>query len=474
MPRWAAWAAGALVLVAVALGLAWLRLPHRVASETAPGLFGERWYVVAFRHTPIGEYRTASGLAPGGHFEFTTALRFALAEGAELREDLRLVFDRGPPHRLREAEKVEQRTGAVTRLVYRDGIATVTEGENRREATARLDFRLADHLAVEHWLASTDAKPGDVHAARSLDLDRLRVAPVTWRLLKRDAERVAVAGAWPLNANVGAATTAASRLTLDRHQVPLHVAVDEVLTLQRVVDAEAARAWRQQAPLFAAAGRRVAVDRPIATPASLRALTVAVERTAQGASAWPKTLAVDVDMPRRAGAAEIAAATAATVRYPADQGQLKRLARTAAGGYERPAERARALTHFVHGHLRYQDANFARTVLDTVRERAGDCTEYADLFTTLARSLNLPARTVIGLAYRADEQTFALHAWNEVVIDDHWHGVDPTWDLPRLGAARLALPANTALAAIMELPRLRFRIVETRYVGDSRHASGQA
>lgn len=474
MRRRAAWAVGALALAAAALGLAWLWLPHRVASETAPRLLGERWYVVAFRHTPIGEYHTASGLTPGGHFEFTTALRFALAEGAELREDLRLVFDRGPPHRLREAQKVEQRGGAATRLVYRDGVATVTEGANRRQTAGRLDFRLADHLAVEHWLASTDAMPGDVHTARSLDLDRLRVAPVTWQLLKRDAERVAVAGAWPLNASVGAAATAASRLTLDGQQVPLHVAVDEVLTLQRVVDAEAAHAWRQQAPLFAAASRRIAVDRPIATPANLRALTVAIEGASEEASAWPATLAVDLDVPRRANAAEIAAATAATVRYPANDSQLKRLARTAVGDLEQPAEQARALARFVHGHLRYRDTTAARTVLDTVRERAGDCTEYADLFTTLARSLNVPARTVIGLAYRADEQTFALHAWNEVVIDDHWHGMDPTWDLPRLGAARLALPANTALAAIMELPRLRFRIVETRYVGDGRRASGQA
>ena len=463
MPRWAAWAAGALALAAAAVGLVWLWLPHRVASETAVRLLGERWYVVAFRHTPIGEYRTASAVTPAGHFEFTTALHFALDESSERREELRLVFDRWPPHRLREAEKIERRGEAATRIVYRAGVAIVTAGDSRREAAARLDFRLADHLAVEHWLASPDAMPGDVHAAQSLDLERLRVAPVTWRLLARDAESVSVAGAWPLNANVGAAPMAASRLTLDQQQVPLHVAVDEVLTLQRVADAEAARAWRQHAPLFAAGSQRVAADRPIATPASLRALTVAVERTAGETSAWPATLTADIDVPRPASTAEIAAATAATVRYPADDGQLKRLAERAAGRFEQPVEQARALAQFVHGHLRYRDTAVARTVLDTVRERTGDCTEYADLFTTLARSVNLPARTVVGLAYRADQQAFVLHAWNEVVIDQHWHGMDPTWDLPQLDAARLALPAKRALAAIMELPRLRFRIVQTRY-----------
>lgn len=463
MPRWAAWAVAALVLAAAALGFVWLWAPHRVASETAPRLVGERWYVVAFRHTPIGEYRTASAVTPAGHFEFNTELRFALDAGNERRETSRLVFDRWPPHRLREAEKVGSAGGAATRILYRDGTATVTESGSRRETPAQLDFRLADHLAVEHWLASTDAMPGDRHAARSLDLDRLRVAPVSWRLLERDAHSVAVAGAWPLNANVGATATAASRLTLDRQQVPLHVAVDEVLTLQRVADAEAARGWRQHAPLFATGGRQVAADRPIATPANLRALTVAVERRAQDASAWPASLSADLDVPRRASAAEVAAASDATVRYPADDDQLKRLAQRAAGRFEQPAEQARALAQFVHRHLRYRDTTAARTVLDTVRERTGDCTEYADLFTTLARSLNLPARTVVGLAYRADQQAFVLHAWNEVVIDQHWHGMDPTWDLPRLDAPRLALPAKTALAAIMELPRLRFRIVQTRY-----------
>lgn len=464
MPRWAAWTAAALALAAAtASGLAWLWLPHPVASETAARLVGERWYVVAFRHTPIGEYHTVNAVTPAGHFEFSTALRFALEEGAELRGELRLVFDRGPPHRLREAERVEQRGDAATRIVYRDGVATVTERGSRRRTVAPLDFRLADHLAVEHWLASTDASPGDVHAARSLDLDRLRVAPVSWRLLHRDARSVAVAGAWPLNASVGDAATAASRLTLDRQQVPLHMAVDGMLTLQRVADAAAARAWRQHAPLFAATGRRVAADRPIAMPASLRALTVAVERTTRGASGWPATLTADLDAPRLASTAEIAAASAATVRYPANDDQLQRLARRAAGHLDRPAEQARALARFVHRHLRYRDTTVARTVLDTVRERTGDCTEYADLFTTLARSLNLPARTVVGLAYRADQQAFVLHAWNEVVIDQRWHGMDPTWDLPRLDAARLALPAKATLAAIMELPRLRFRIVHTRY-----------
>ena len=82
----------------------------------------------------------------------------------------------------------------------------------------------------------------------------------------------------------------------------------------------------------------------------------------------------------------------------------------------------------------------------------------------------MPARTVVGLAYRAaetvdaaEEGVFALHAWNEVAIDGAWRSVDPTWGLTRLAATHVPLPTDSALAAIAELPRLRFRVLEASY-----------
>lgn len=454
-------AAAAAMLVAACL--AWLWLPHRAAAEIASRVAGERWYVVAFRHTPIGEYRAESGVTAAGEFEFRTALRFALDGATETRDEMRLVFRRWPPHGLREADKRVQVGDAATEVSYRDGVATVIEQGRRRQLAARLDYRLVDHLAIERWLGSPTAVPGDRGAGRSLDLEQLVVAPVSWQLLERDEERVAVAGAWPQSAAFDTAGEMSSRLTLDPQGVPKRVEVADVFTLQRVVDADAAGVWRRSAPVFSAAGVRVAVDRPIAAPADLRALTVAVQGSVVARSAWPATLTADVDALRAPSAAALAAARASTVRYPADDAQLVRLARRAVAGVEGPADRVAALTRFVHRHLRYRDTNAVRTVLDTVRDRAGDCTEFADLFTTLARSLGLAARTVVGLAYQTDSQAFVLHAWNEVAIDGSWRGVDPTWDQVPSDATHLALPRGAALAAIAELPQLRFRILETRY-----------
>lgn len=451
-----------MALAAAAAGLVWCWLPHHAATEIAARTVGERWYLVAFRHTPIGQYHTASGVTASHDFEFRTALRFTLDGTTETRDETRLVFRRWPPHGLREAHRRVQVGEATTEVAYRDGVATVFEPGRQRRIATRLDYRLADHLAVERWIESA-AAPGDRRAGRLVDLDRVVVAPVSWQLLERGVERVVVAGAWRLDASFEQAGAVSSRLTFDGQGAPQRVEVADVIAMQRVADATAAGVWRRAAPVFSTTGMGVAADRPIAAPAALRALTVAVESTAAAWTAWPATLAADVDGLPVSSDEELAAARMATVRYPADDAQLRRLARRAVAGLEDMEDWAPALTRFVHRHLRYRDTGAARTVLDTVRDRTGDCTEYADLLTTLARSLELPARTVVGLAYRADAQEFVLHAWNEVAVRGRWRGVDPTWDQAPSDATHLPLPTEAALAAIAELPQLRFRVLETRY-----------
>ena len=146
-----------------------------------------------------------------------------------------------------------------------------------------------------------------------------------------------------------------------------------------------------------------------------------------------------------------------TLRYPGDDPHLRALAEQAVAGIDTAEDKADALTAFVHGFLDYRDIARPRTVFDTLRDRHGDCTEFADLYTTLARAVGVPARTVVGLAYRAgsapQEGAFALHAWNEVAIDGRWRSVDPTWGQTRLAATHLPLPADSVLAAIAALPR---------------------
>jgi len=70
----------------------------------------------------------------------------------------------------------------------------------------------------------------------------------------------------------------------------------------------------------------------------------------------------------------------------------------------------------------------------------GECTDFADLFTALARASGLSARTVVGLAYQDTEPYgFAFHAWNEARVDGEWQVIDPTWNQRFADATHLAL-----------------------------------
>ena len=131
-----------------------------------------------------------------------------------------------------------------------------------------------------------------------------------------------------------------------------------------------------------------------------------------------------------------------------------------------PAEMAAQLTHFVHNYINYDHHSTMQNVLDVIDTQQGDCNEYAELFTTLGRALGLPVRTVIGLAY-TDEHSpaFALHAWNEVLLENRWIAFDPTWNQTSVDATHLPLPddAGGLLLGITSLSELSFSIRSLSY-----------
>ena len=428
----------AATVAAVAAIVYWLQ-PSSAEAELADALAGERWYAVVFGHKPIGHYRAVSRRTEEGHFEFRTLLRFKLASATETRIEDRLVFHRLAPHLLTLASHTEAVDG---------------EEIHRRNVAATLALR--DYLAVELWLANALPPVGEVGRARAVDFDRLGVVTQRWRLLRRARDHVEIAKDGREHDTL---------VRLDRSFAPVWMRIGELFELHRVADEQAALVWQAEVPLFASASHRVAVDAPIKRPSKVARLVLAVERDAPGS--WPNILTVDVRAPRRAEPVDVDRARFATLRFPADDPRVRALAERAVAGIETAHDKASALTLFVHDLLEYRDIARPRTVFDTLRDRHGDCTEFADLYTTLARAADVPARTVVGLAYRAagvaeaaEEGVFALHAWNEVAINGAWRSVDPTWGRTRLAATHVPLPTDSALAAIAELPRLRFRVLE--------------
>ncbi len=453
------------LLLTVIAATTWHFRPGTIDADVATRLAGERWYAVTFRHTPIGHYQSEAGRTDDGDFEFRGTLHFKLAGDVDSRIEDRLVFARRSPHQLLRAEHASSEGDLnETRVVIADNKARIVESGSSRTLDADSDLELGDYLAVERWLATEAPEPGDVHAARSVDFDSLSIATDRWRVLASHAGEFEVAK----EARAAAAAPEPTRIRMGHDLAPLTMESGDLISLHRVKDEATARIWEQTPPLFASARHRVEVDRPIGNPQRLKRLVVALDAKDGHAIDWPGatsagTLSTDADPRRPANDAELAAASAATVNYPANAPEVQALASRAAGELEDAREKANALTLFVHHHLHYRDTAGGRTVFDTLRDRSGDCTEFADLYTTLARATGLPARTVIGLAYLSESQAFALHAWNEIAIDGAWRGVDPTWGETRIGATHLPLPSAAALTAIAQLPQLRFRVVETEY-----------
>ena len=259
----------------------------------------------------------------------------------------------------------------------------------------------------------------------------------------------------------------AARIRVGSDLTPERMVSGGLITMHRA-DEHTARVWERNPPLFTSHLHRVPVEGVIDNPKSLRRLTVEVDHEFGTSIPWPNSRGTDTlvaeadarkDRPRRRGRP----CQTATVNFPAADPEIRQLAQRAVAGLADSAAKADSLALFVHDHLSYRYTAGGRTVLDTVRDRSGDCTEFADLYTTLARAVGLPSRTVVGLAYQASAEAFALHAWNEVAIDGHWRGVDPTWGRTRLAATYFALPADNALAVIADLPHVSFRVVETQY-----------
>lgn len=491
--------------------IAWL--PRNPVLATAERLAGERWYAVVFQHTPIGHYRTRNGRTAAGHFEFHTTLRFRLRDGVETRMEDRFLFHRRAPHGLlRASHMVETTPGSRRAVVVEDGVARVDEAgaqwrSELRDADARCadppvggagdgllscraerELTLREYLAVETWLAAGDVALGARRRARAVDFDHLALVAPHWQVAAigdRHVELVKVETPPPRQPDHSPPHRALhagvpTRIVLDAGLVPERMEVGGLFVLRRVPNEAVARLWQRGAPLFADQAPGARTDRPIRAPLALRRLVVAVQGEDADAAQWlrrldvesaprsPLLLTVVADRRRPVRPNEAAAALAATLSFPAQDAQLRALATQAVGDLPRGDAKADALVGFVHGFLRYEDSATPRSVFDAVRTRQGDCTEFADLYTTLARAAGLPARTIVGLAYRSGAAAdaageFALHAWNEVAVDGVWRGVDPTWNQTRLDATHMPVRPDDVLAAAVALPHLVFRVVEARY-----------
>ena len=96
---------------------------------------------------------------------------------------------------------------------------------------------------------------------------------------------------------------------------------------------------------------------------------------------------------------------------------------------------------------RYGVSSAATDALDTLEHGAGVCRDFAHVGIALCRSLQIPARMVVG--YLHGLEPMDLHAWFEAFVGGRWYTFDATQDAPRGGRIVLAYGHDAADVAFI-------------------------
>ena len=98
-------------------------------------------------------------------------------------------------------------------------------------------------------------------------------------------------------------------------------------------------------------------------------------------------------------------------------------------------------------HYRYGVRSSTTDALDTLQQGAGVCRDFAHVGIALCRSLQIPARMVVG--YLHGLKPMDLHAWFEAFVGGRWYTFDATQAEPRGGRIVLAYGHDAADVAFI-------------------------
>jgi transglutaminase-like putative cysteine protease len=111
-------------------------------------------------------------------------------------------------------------------------------------------------------------------------------------------------------------------------------------------------------------------------------------------------------------------------------------------------DQVEAIRAWIHDNIAYLpgSSSASTSARETVEQRQGVCRDFAHLGITLCRSLDIPARLVVGYLYRL--KPMDLHAWFEAFVGGRWYIFDATQHEPRGGRIAIAYGRDAADVAL--------------------------
>jgi transglutaminase-like putative cysteine protease len=138
----------------------------------------------------------------------------------------------------------------------------------------------------------------------------------------------------------------------------------------------------------------------------------------------------------------------------------------AAPGYEQ----VEAIRHWIQTNVTYEygTSSASTSAADTAASKIGVCRDFTHLGISLCRSLNIPARMVVGYLYQL--KPMDLHAWFEAYVGDRWYTFDATQAEPKGNRIAIAYGRDAADVALstqfgsMQLLEMKVWVDATRLV----------
>jgi transglutaminase-like putative cysteine protease len=124
--------------------------------------------------------------------------------------------------------------------------------------------------------------------------------------------------------------------------------------------------------------------------------------------------------------------------------RAREIVRSAAPGYEQ----VETIRQWIHDHFEYVygTTNSSTSAMDVIASGKGVCRDYAHTGIALCRSLDIPARMVVGYLYEL--KPMDMHAWFQAYVGGRWFTFDATQTEPRGNRIVVAYGKDAADVAI--------------------------
>jgi len=154
-----------------------------------------------------------------------------------------------------------------------------------------------------------------------------------------------------------------------------------------------------------------------------------------------------------------------TADVPCDLPEFKELVAKETKGAGSTLEKARLLSAWVHRSFKYRLGGGGGTGDVILKERSGDCTEFAKALVTLLRAAGIPSRVLSGaVVASANPLSFGYHAWVDAWVEGiGWTNLDPTWGHYPVDASHIVFDLDEGLQMASHLGGLSIEIQEVEY-----------